>query len=193
MGDGIDVNDAHALPRHDAHARDGDPRHDRRPVRALVHRGWRPRMVDALDRARRAPAGDGGQHAGGSDRERRRRHRPTPHLPRSARGDPEQLKRVPFNPIRDATHHAPADGSVTVRAEPTASRSRTRRPDTGDGIVVRARFQVRVRRCLARARRRRLATASSRAIVEGHGWRHLARGQRCRTRVRFVIPTGASR
>ena len=49
-----------------------------------------------------------------------------PPLPRAARADPEKLQRVLFNLIQNAIRHTPADGSVTVRAEPAGELGRGR-------------------------------------------------------------------
>ena len=43
-----------------------------------------------------------------------------------ARANPEKIQRVLFNLIQNAIRHTPADGSVVVRAEPSAGRRRDR-------------------------------------------------------------------
>ena len=56
-------------------------------------------------------------------------------LPRPARADPERLQRVLFNLIQNAIRHTPADGSVTVRAEPAGDWVEIEVADTGSGIA----------------------------------------------------------
>ena len=117
-----------------------------------------------------------------------------PPLPRRARADPERLQRVLFNLIRNAIRHTPADGSVTVRAEPAGDwveievatpgagipleeRERVFEPFVrGDGIAPHGRRRPRAGD-LARDRRgARRAGSGSPTATSG-------------TRVRFVIPT----
>ena len=116
-----------------------------------------------------------------------------PPLPRPARAQPEQLQRVLFNLIRNAIHHTPADGSVTVRAEPAGDWVAIEVADTGTGIapVDRERvFDAFVRAETARSTTGAgLGLAISRAIVEAHGGRIWLAEADVGTRVRFVIPT----
>ena len=58
---------------------------------------------------------------------------PSRDRPCAARADPEKLQRVLFNLIQNAIRHTPADGSVTVRAEPAGEWSRSRSPTPGGG------------------------------------------------------------
>jgi signal transduction histidine kinase len=110
-----------------------------------------------------------------------------------ARGDPERLQRVLFNLIQNAIRHTPADGSVTVRAEPAGNWVELEVADTGEGIPPDRRTEVFspfVRADEARAGGGAgLGLAISRAIVEAHGGRiWLADGDGVGTRVRFAIP-----
>ena len=115
-------------------------------------------------------------------------------LPRPARADAERLQRVLFNLIQNAIRHTPADGSVTVRAEPAGEWVEVEVADTGAGIPTEDRerlFEPFVRGMAGEDRdgRAGLGLALCRAIVEAHGGRiWLANGEEG-TRVRFVIPT----
>jgi signal transduction histidine kinase len=114
-------------------------------------------------------------------------------LPRPARADPEKLQRVLFNLIQNAIRHTPADGSVTVRAEPAGEWVEIEVADTGEGIKPADR--KRVFDAFARGDESRpgegagLGLAISRAIVEAHGGRIWLADSDVGTRVRFVIPT----
>jgi signal transduction histidine kinase len=116
-----------------------------------------------------------------------------PPLPRLARADPEKLQRVLFNLIQNAIRHTPADGSVTVRAQPTGDWVEVEVADTGPGIAVDERervFDPFVRSEAARpAGGAGLGLAISRTIVEAHGGRIWVADSDIGTRVRFVIPT----
>jgi signal transduction histidine kinase len=115
-------------------------------------------------------------------------------LPRPARADPERLQRVLFNLIENAIRHTPADGSVTVRAEPAGDWVEIEVADTGAGIAAADRerlFEPFVRGAGngegdAGAG---LGLALSRAIVEAHGGQIWLADSDVGTRVRFVIPT----
>jgi len=115
----------------------------------------------------------------------------------SAHADPERIQRVLFNLIRNAIHHTPADGSVTVRAEAGPDAVEVEVSDTGAGIPAAdaARVFEPFYRGGADAARDSdgagLGLAISRAIVETHGgaiWIAPADGG---TRVRFSLPLHA--
>lgn len=114
-------------------------------------------------------------------------------LPRPARGDPEKLQRVLFNLIRNAIHHTPPDGSVTVRAELAGEWVEVEVADTGAGIAAAERervFEPFVRGDASRPEGGAgLGMAISRAIVEAHGGRIWLAESDVGTSVRFVIPT----
>src|SRR6185503_2687782 len=61
---------------------------------------------------------------------------------RAARANPEKLQRVLFNLIQNAIRHTPADGSVVVRAEPSATGVEIEVADTGSGIAPDERARV---------------------------------------------------
>jgi signal transduction histidine kinase len=109
-----------------------------------------------------------------------------------ARADPEKLQRVLFNLIRNAIRHTPADGSVTVRAEPAGDWVEIEVADTGAGIPAGQRervFDPFVRGEEARSQGGAgLGLAISRAIVEAHQGRIWLADCEVGTRVRFVIP-----
>jgi signal transduction histidine kinase len=114
-----------------------------------------------------------------------------------ARANPEKVQRVLFNLIQNAIRHTPADGSVTVRAEPIAQSVQIEVADTGTGIApdeyARV-FEPFFRGGSEAARTRNgagLGLAISRAIVEAHGgriWLEGAAGGSAGTRVRFSLP-----
>jgi signal transduction histidine kinase len=115
-------------------------------------------------------------------------------LPRPARADPERLQRVLFNLIQNAIRHTPADGSVTVRAEPAGDWVEIEVADTGTGIPREDRerlFEPYVRGAGngERDSGAGLGLALCRAIVEAHGGRIWLADSEIGTRVRFVIPT----
>jgi signal transduction histidine kinase len=115
-------------------------------------------------------------------------------LPRPARADPERLQRVLFNLIQNAIRHTPADGSVTVRAEPAGEWVEIEVADTGSGIALEERERlfdpfVRGPAGADDAARAGLGLALSRAIVEAHGGQIWVADSEAGTRVRFVIPT----
>jgi signal transduction histidine kinase len=111
-----------------------------------------------------------------------------------ARADPERIQRVLFNLIRNAIHHTPADGSVTVRAEATRGAVEVEVADTGTGIPAPERdriFEPFYRGGAAGARDSDgagLGLAISRAIVETHGGRIWIPPCESGTRVRFALP-----
>jgi signal transduction histidine kinase len=121
-------------------------------------------------------------------------------LPRPARADPERLQRVLFNLLENAIRHTPADGSVTVRAEPAGDWVEFEVEDTGAGIPLEDRerlFEPFVRGKTGvgdetdgeRHAGAGLGLALSRAIVEAHGGQIWLADSDTGTRVRFVIPT----
>jgi signal transduction histidine kinase len=114
-------------------------------------------------------------------------------LPRPARADPERLQRVLFNLIQNAIRHTPADGSVTVRAQPAGEWVEIEVADTGAGIgsADRERLFEPFVRGTASGGRAGLGLALSRAIVEAHGGRIWLADSDAGARVRFVIPAGS--
>lgn len=115
-------------------------------------------------------------------------------LPRRARADPDRLQRVLFNLIQNAIRHTPADGSVTVRAEPAGDWVEIEVADTGAGIPLEDRerlFEPFVRGATdgERGSGAGLGLALCRAIIEAYGGRIWLADSEIGTRVRFVIPT----
>jgi signal transduction histidine kinase len=115
-------------------------------------------------------------------------------LPRPARADPQRLQRVLFNLIQNAIRHTPADGSVTVRAEPAGDWVEFEVADTGVGIPLEDRerlFEPFVRGAGngERDTGAGLGLALCRAIVEAHGGQIWLADSETGSRVRFVIPT----
>jgi signal transduction histidine kinase len=86
-------------------------------------------------------------------------------------GDPERLQRVLFNLIQNAIRHTPADGSVTVLAEPVGGGLEVEVADTGPGIPAAERERVFEAFRGGEDGGAGLGLAISRAIVEGHGGR----------------------
>src|SRR6185437_12907192 len=113
-----------------------------------------------------------------------------------ARANPEQIQRVLFNLIQNAIRHTPADGSITVRAEPCDAEVEIEVADTGEGIdpVDRGRvFDAFVQGSDRSARTNGsagLGLSIARAIVEAHGGRIWLAGEDAGagTRVRFSLP-----
>jgi signal transduction histidine kinase len=108
-----------------------------------------------------------------------------------ASGNPERLQRVLFNLIQNAIRHTPADGSVTVLAEPVDGGVEVEVADTGPGIP--AAEAARVFEAFQRGGGvpadggAGLGLAISRAIVERHGgsiWLEPGDGG---TRIRFRL------
>ena len=116
-----------------------------------------------------------------------------------ARGDPEKLQRVLFNLIQNAIRHTPADGSVSVLAEPAGDHVLVEVADTGAGIAEHDRtrvFEPFFRGGSEAARTRNgagLGLAISRAIVEAHGGRIWLEDSAGGTRVRFSLPSSSLR
>jgi len=112
----------------------------------------------------------------------------------AARANPEQLQRVLFNLIQNAIRHTPADGSVTVRAEPGARGVEIEVADTGEGIAAADRERVFDAFVQGNGRASRtdgaagLGLAIARAIVEAHGGRIWLADTALGTRVRFSLP-----
>ena len=140
------------------------------------------------------------------DGRRAARRRPTPGVGRRggpagehrpARANPEKVQRVLFNLIQNAIRHTPADGSVTVRAEPRRRRVEIEVADNGDGIGADDRARVfepfsaaAARR--ARTRRRRPRPGDLARDRRGARRAHLDRRGRaapaCASRCRTVRP-----
>jgi signal transduction histidine kinase len=116
--------------------------------------------------------------------------------PLPARADPERIQRVLFNLIRNAIHHTPADGSVTVLVEEGEDTIEVEVADTGEGIPAADRERVfePFHRGGPDAGRDSdgagLGLAISRAIVETHGGRIWLPPTDSGTRVRFAISRG---
>jgi signal transduction histidine kinase len=112
----------------------------------------------------------------------------------TARADPERIQRVLFNLIRNAIHHTPADGSVTVRAEATREGIEVEVADTGEGIPLSERDRVfePFHRSGPDAARDSdgagLGLAISRAIVETHGGKIWIAPGESGTSVCFALP-----
>ena len=92
-----------------------------------------------------------------------------------ARANPERIQRVLFNLLQNAIRHTPADGSVTVRAEPVGDAVEIEVADTGQGIdpgerasVFEPFFQGATRSARSNGSAG-LGLAIARAIVEAHG------------------------
>jgi signal transduction histidine kinase len=114
--------------------------------------------------------------------------------PAYARANPEQIQRVLFNLIQNAIRHTPADGSITVRAEPCDGEVEIEVADTGAGIDPDDRERVFDAFVQGRGREARtngsagLGLSIARAIVEAHGGRIWLAEADAGTRVRFSLP-----
>jgi signal transduction histidine kinase len=113
-----------------------------------------------------------------------------------ARANPEKLQRVLFNLIQNAIRHTPADGSVTVAAEPNGRTVEVEVADTGDGLPPDERERAFEPFYRGAAREARSGDGSGlglticRAIVEAHGGKIWFADSGKGTRVRFTLPTG---
>jgi signal transduction histidine kinase len=109
-----------------------------------------------------------------------------------AEANPEKLQRVFFNLIQNAIRHTPADGSVTVAAEPHGEAIEVEVADTGSGIPVDDRervFEPFFRGDASRASGGSgLGLSICRAIIEVHGGRIWLDDSAPGTRVRFTLP-----
>jgi signal transduction histidine kinase len=113
------------------------------------------------------------------------------------RGNPEKLQRVLFNLIQNAIRHTPADGSVTVMAEPNGSSVEVEVADTGEGLPPGDRewaFEPFYRGGAGAARSgdgTGLGLTICRAIVEAHGGEIWLADSPRGARVRFSLPRAA--
>jgi signal transduction histidine kinase len=109
-----------------------------------------------------------------------------------AEANPEKLQRVLFNLIQNAIRHTPADGSVTVAAEPAGPAIEIEVADTGSGISARDRERVFEPFFRGDASRGSggagLGLSICRAIIEVHGGRIWLDESTTGTRVRFTLP-----
>jgi signal transduction histidine kinase len=101
-------------------------------------------------------------------------------------GNPEKLQRVLFNLIQNAIRHTPADGSVTVMAEPNGAGVEVEVADTGTGLSADAR--ERAFEPFYRGAGTGLGLTICRAIVEAHGGRIWLADSPRGARVRFSLP-----
>jgi signal transduction histidine kinase len=109
----------------------------------------------------------------------------------AAEANPEKLQRVLFNLIQNAIRHTPADGSVTVAAEPAGEDVQIEVADTGVGIPTRDRervFEPFFRGDVSRGSSGSgLGLSICRAIIEVHGGRIWLDERGGGTRVRFTL------
>jgi len=120
----------------------------------------------------------------------------------AAHANAEKLQRVLFNLVVNAIRHTPADGSVVVRARPTADGRQVEVEVVDDGEGVRADERERVFEPFYRGGEDGAARSSggaglglaiARAIVEAHGGRiWLEPAQPRGTRVRFTLPASSA-
>ena len=191
----VDGDDARGVPAPDDDPHRRPERPDRRPLRAVAHRGRRHPLEHGAGPARRARRGDRRRHARPGRGARRSTSSPTCDGPLvAARANPEKLQRVLFNLIQNAIRHTPADGSVTVRGRTADGRVELEVADTGAGIADADRGQVfdTLFRGGEQAARGEdgagLGLAISRAIVEAHGGRIWLADRAEGTCVRFSLP-----
>jgi signal transduction histidine kinase len=110
-------------------------------------------------------------------------------------GNPEKLQRVLYNLVQNAVRHTPADGTVTLRAEPAGGFVRFEVADSGEGLVSgdAERAFDRFWRGGSEAARpvggAGLGLSICRAIVEAHGGSIWIEPEAPRgTRVCFTVP-----
>jgi signal transduction histidine kinase len=115
-----------------------------------------------------------------------------------ARANPERLQRVLLNLIQNALRHTPADGSVTVLAEPNGAKVEVEVADTGEGLAAEEReraFEPFYRGGAGAARASGdgtgLGLTICRAIVEAHGGEIWFADSTTGARVRFSLPRAA--
>jgi len=115
-----------------------------------------------------------------------------------ARANPERLQRVLLNLIQNALRHTPADGSVTVLAEPNGATVEVEVADTGEGLAADEReraFEPFYRGGAGAARASGdgtgLGLTICRAIVEAHGGEIWFADSPHGARVRFSLPRAA--
>jgi signal transduction histidine kinase len=148
---------------------------------------WTMRQVELHDligdtvAAMRAPAGERGVSLAAE--------LPAGELVASANA--EKVQRVLFNLIQNAIRHTPADGSVTVRARPSAGGVEVEVADNGEGVPAgdgERVFEAFYRGDAARGEDGAgLGLAISRAIVEAHGGRIWLEDGMPGTRVHFTL------
>jgi signal transduction histidine kinase len=113
-----------------------------------------------------------------------------------AEANPEKLQRVLFNLIQNAIRHTPADGSVSVVAEPAGPAIEIVVADTGSGIPARDRERVFEPFFRGDASRGSggagLGLSICRAIIEVHGGHIWFDESATGTRVRFSLPRAGS-
>jgi len=107
--------------------------------------------------------------------------------------DPGRLQRVLVNLVQNAIRHTPADGAVTVLAEPVDGRLEVEVADAGPGIALADRPHVFDAFFQGGERAARsdggagLGLAIARAIVEAHGGEIWLAPAASGTRVRFSL------
>jgi signal transduction histidine kinase len=112
-----------------------------------------------------------------------------------ARANPEKIQRVLFNLIQNAIRHTPADGTITVAAQPNGAHVEVEVADTGPGILSEEReraFEPFYRGGTDASRTPSgagLGLTICRAIVEAHGGRIWLAESGTGTRVRFTLPS----
>jgi signal transduction histidine kinase len=108
-----------------------------------------------------------------------------------ASANAEKVQRVLFNLIQNAIRHTPADGSVTVRARPSAGGVEVEVADDGEGVPAgdgERVFEAFYRGDAARGEDGAgLGLAISRAIVEAHGGKIWLEDGAPGTRVHFTL------
>jgi signal transduction histidine kinase len=108
------------------------------------------------------------------------------------RANPEKVQRVLFNLIQNALQHTPANGSVTVLAEPNGTAVEVEVADTGTGIPAARRpyvFEAFTRGDAARSGDGAgLGLAIARALVEAQGGGIWLVEAQVGIRVRFSLP-----